>query len=203
MTRLHLLVAVGLTASATANPNAVGQLPVMGWSGYLAFLQGSGHCASAGASGYNETTFLETSAALEATGLRGLGYAYLNVDDCWLAENRTADGKLAADTGRFPHGMAWLADHAHAQGFKLGLYAAASLETCRKYPGSQGYEAVDAATFAGFGADSVKLDSCGNIDVILGPFLAHLAGSTPPHTRRVLRSPWRLCRLSGIGCLLD
>ena len=30
MTRLHLLVAVGLTASATANPNAVGQLPAPG-----------------------------------------------------------------------------------------------------------------------------------------------------------------------------
>ena len=166
---MRQLFAVGLAVSATANPNAVGQLPVMGWSGYLAFLQGSGHCSTAGASGYNETTFLETSAALEATGLRGLGYVYLNVDDCWLAENRTADGKLTADTGRFPHGMAWLADRAHAQGFKLGLYAAASLETCRKYPGSQGYEAVDAATFAGFGADFVKLDSCGNWALASGP----------------------------------
>jgi alpha-galactosidase len=164
-----MLVGVGLAVSAAANHNAVGQLPVMGWSGYLAFLQGSGHCATAGASGYNETLFLETSAALEATGLKSLGYVYLNVDDCWLAENRTTDGKLTADTSRFPHGMAWLADQAHERGFKLGLYAAASLKTCRKYPGSQGYEAVDAETFAGFGADFVKLDSCGNWALASGP----------------------------------
>jgi alpha-galactosidase len=60
-------------------------------------------------------------------------------------------------------------DRAHAQGFKLGRYAAASLETCRKFLGSQGHKAVDAATFASFGADFVKLDSCGNWALASGP----------------------------------
>lgn len=55
---------------------------------------------------------------------------------------------------------------AHSRGLKLGLYAAASLETCRNFPGSQGFEKVDAETFVGWGADFVKLDSCGG-------FLAH------------------------------
>ena len=57
--------------------------------------------------------------------------------------------------------MKWLADQAHSRQLKLGLYAAASIETCRQFPGSQGYEEVDAKTFAGWGADFAKLDSCG------------------------------------------
>lgn len=56
-----------------ANRNAVGQLPVMGWSGYLAFMQHSGHCDKAGAGGYNETTFVQTMDALKASGLAELG----------------------------------------------------------------------------------------------------------------------------------
>ena len=47
--------------------------------------------------------------ALKATGLSDLGYVYINADDCWIAENRTADGKLTHDVSRFPRGMAWLA----------------------------------------------------------------------------------------------
>jgi hypothetical protein len=33
--------------------------------------------------------------------------------------------------------MKYLADAAHKQKLKLGLYAAASVETCRAYPGSK------------------------------------------------------------------
>ena len=57
--------------------------------------------------------------------------------------------------------MAWLADQAHGRGLKLGLYAAASKFTCRNFPGSQSHEEVDAKTFMDWGADFVKLDSCG------------------------------------------
>ena len=55
---------------------------------------------------------------------------------------------MQADPTRFPKGMQYLADQAHSRQLKLGLYAAASKETCRSYPGSQGYEEVDAATYA-------------------------------------------------------
>lgn len=95
-------------------------------------MQNSGHCDKAGAGGYNETTFVQTMDALVSSGLKDAGYAkqlalnapnailfkplfrfptvsyeYLNADDCWIAENRTADGKLTWDVGRFPHGMPW------------------------------------------------------------------------------------------------
>lgn len=45
----------------------------------------------------------------------------------------------------------------------LCRYAAASVETCRQFPGSQGHEEVDAKTFANWGADFAKLDSCGGV----------------------------------------
>jgi hypothetical protein len=137
------------------------QTPVMGWSGYNRFMQNSGHCDKAGSSGYNETTVIETMEALISTPLAKAGYIYLNLDDCWIAENRTSDGKLTADPTRFPHGMKWLAEQAHSRGLKLGLYEAASIETCRQFPGSQTHEEIDALTLAEFGADFVKLDSCG------------------------------------------
>ena len=71
--------------------------------------------------------------------------------------------------------MTWLAKQAHTRNLKLGLYAAASVETCRRtpsmlprscelwtssdrllvtagqFPGSQGYEEVDAQSFADWG----------------------------------------------------
>eukprot|EP00035_Acanthoeca_spectabilis_P014665 m.284041 g.284041 ORF g.284041 m.284041 type:complete len:457 (-) comp16193_c0_seq1:40-1410(-) len=158
---MRLSFVVLLAQVTNANKNAVGQTPIMGWSGYNAFMQNSGHCDKAGAGGYNETTFVQTMDALVSSGLKDAGYEYLNADDCWIAENRTADGKLTWDVGRFPHGMPWLIDQAHSRGLKLGLYAAASTETCRQYPGSQGYEDIDAQTFAEWGADFAKLDSCG------------------------------------------
>ena len=112
-----------------SNPNAVGQLPIMGWSGYIALMQDSGHCDKAGAAGYNETTFQQTAVVLESTGLRDLGYTYMNLDDCWIADNRSSTGELQADPTRFPHGMKWLADLAHQKKLKLGLYAAALINT--------------------------------------------------------------------------
>merc|ERR1719174_1552236 len=123
----HAVIVFAMLKSVSfANHNAVGQLPIMGWSGYNAFMQNSGHCDQAGPGGYNETTFVETMDALKASGLADLGYTYVNADDCWIAENRTKEGRLDNDPVRFPHGMAWLADQAHQRGLHFGLYASAS-----------------------------------------------------------------------------
>lgn len=48
---------------------------------------------------------------LVSEGYAKLGYEYVIVDDCWLAKNRSADGKLVADTKRFPSGIKALADY--------------------------------------------------------------------------------------------
>ena len=79
-------------------------------------------------------------------------YVYLNLDDGWSERNRTADGRLAANKARFPSGIKALADYVHGKGLKFGIYGDAGSMTCAKYPGSLGYEEVDAQTFAEWGA---------------------------------------------------
>jgi hypothetical protein len=45
---------------------------------------------------------------------------YVNIDDCWANWNRTADGKLAPNSTRFPSGMKALANYVESKGLKLG-----------------------------------------------------------------------------------
>lgn len=77
---------------------------------------------------------------------------YLNLDDGWSNLKRGPDGRLAANTTRFPSGMKALADYVHSKGLKFGIYADAGDKTCARYPGSLGHEELDAKTFAGWGA---------------------------------------------------
>ena len=44
-------------------------------------------------------------------GYKDAGYEYVNIDDCWLAKERAADGQLQADPDRFPNGIKALADY--------------------------------------------------------------------------------------------
>lgn len=48
-------------------------------------------------------------------GYKDVGYEYVNLDDCWLAASRDAQGRLQPDPARFPHGMKWLADYVGAK----------------------------------------------------------------------------------------
>jgi len=48
----------------------------------------------------------------------------------------------------------------HARGLKLGLYADVGTKTCAGYPGSLQYIDLDAATFADWRIDMLKLDGC-------------------------------------------
>jgi hypothetical protein len=51
-----------------------------------------------------------------------VGYNRVNVDDCWAAMSRAANGSLVPDPTRFPHGMDGLAQYMHDRGLLLGLY---------------------------------------------------------------------------------
>ncbi len=55
--------------------------------------------------------------------------------------------------------MKALADYAHARGLNFGLYSSNSPKTCDQRPGSWGFEELDAATYAGWGVDLLKLVS--------------------------------------------
>jgi alpha-galactosidase len=44
-------------------------------------------------------------------GYKDVGYEYVIIDDCWLDNDRAADGRLQAHATQFPSGMKALADY--------------------------------------------------------------------------------------------
>lgn len=78
----------------------------------------------------------------------------------WILKHTSPPGQLQPDPSRFPSGMASLASYVHSKGLKFGLYGDAGTATCGGYAGSEGYEAIDAATLAAWGVDYWKLDGC-------------------------------------------
>eukprot|EP01043_Picozoa_sp_COSAG02_P052903 COSAG02_NODE_5771_length_4050_cov_2.519109_3_plen_154_part_00 len=71
---------------------------------------------------------------------------------------------LVPDADKFPHGMASLADYVHSKGLLLGIYTSRGSHTCQGRPGSKGFEDIDAQTFASWGVDYLKEDSCKDAD---------------------------------------
>lgn len=61
---------------------------------------------------------------LVSQGYRDLGYNIISLDDCWLARERDARGRLQPDQHRFPSGIAALADYVciSAEDFFLSLH---------------------------------------------------------------------------------
>ncbi|KAF9784829.1 hypothetical protein IL306_006997 [Fusarium sp. DS 682] len=127
------------------------QKPQMGWNSWNSFKLN-----------VSDELIRSTADALVDTGLAKLGYDYVLIDDGWQDDKRDGDGKLAANHTRFPDGIPATASYVHAKGLKLGIYSDAGIFTCGKlYPGSHGYEELDAQTFADWGIDYLKYDNCG------------------------------------------
>jgi alpha-N-acetylgalactosaminidase len=85
-------------------------------------------------------------------GYKEAGYEYVNLDDCWQAEERAANGHLQAHPENFPSGIKALADYAHGKGLKLGLYTAMGNGTCANDDGRG--EAL------GLGCDFTQIPAC-------------------------------------------
>ena len=49
--------------------------------------------------------------------------------------------------------MKALGDYMHAKNVRFGTYSDAGTRTCGGFPGSKGYEEIDAKTFASWGVD--------------------------------------------------
>jgi len=152
-----LVVAVGTLAlapyprnapPASALDNGLALTPPMGWNPWNRF-----GCS------INAQLIRETADALVASGMRDAGYQYVVIDDCWQVA-RDGNGNLYADPERFPGGIQPLAAYVHERGLKLGIYTDAGRLTCERRPGSLGYEQQDAAAFAAWGVDYVKVDWC-------------------------------------------
>jgi alpha-galactosidase len=56
--------------------------------------------------------------------------------------------------------MKALTDYVHGKGLKVGIYSSPGPRTCQGLPGSQGFEEIDARTWAGWGFDLLKYDWC-------------------------------------------
>ena len=97
---------------------------------------------------------------LISSGMAAAGYTSLNIDDCWEAEERTADGQLTYNATKFPSGIKAFGDYLHSLNLTFGLYTSSGPATCQGYPGSWQHEAEDALTFASWGVDYLKLDCC-------------------------------------------
>jgi alpha-galactosidase len=142
--------ASGSTTDTSQSYNGLALTPPMGWNSWYQY-----RC------GVTQAEVLANAQALVSSGLAKLGYDYVNLDDCWMAPQRTADGQLQGDLTTFPNGIAWLASQLHSMGLKLGLYESFGNTTCQGRPGSYGHYAQDAQTFASWGVDFLKFDYCG------------------------------------------
>lgn len=123
--------------------------PPMGWNSWNVFA----HEVTA-------EVVVRTAEQMVANGMRDLGYQYVNIDDFWHADRRAPDGRPLANPDTFPDGIAAVADAVHALGLKLGIYSDAGDMTCGRCFGGNGFEEVDARTYADWGVDLLKYDYC-------------------------------------------
>ena len=137
--------------SADVYSNGVAMTPPMGWSSWNLFRN---HIS--------EDLIKEIADAMAASGLAEAGYKYVNIDDCWQASERDAEGKLQADPIHFRSGIKALSEYVNSKGLKLGIYSSNGTLTCEDYPASLRHEAVDADTFAEWGVEYFKYDFCHN-----------------------------------------
>lgn len=146
-------------------------LPPMGWNSWNAL--------GCNTSKINERKLKSIINILVDSGLAGVGYKYVNIDDCWLDPAMTGGGQihkemnsttiasaprvgpLRADPDRFTSGsLKNISTYAHDRGLRFGTYLDAGLATCQGYAGSLGFEEDDARVLASWGVDYLKLDGC-------------------------------------------
>jgi alpha-galactosidase len=157
-TALTLTACVTASAGSTADaaPGSPALTPPLGWNSWNSF-----------GCGITEAQVRQAADAMVSSGMKGAGYQYVVVDDCWFDPQRDAAGNLRANPTKFPSGMKALGDYIHGKGLKFGIYQAPNEKTCAQgvgtYPGStgsKGHEVQDATTFASWGVDYLKYDWC-------------------------------------------
>lgn len=123
--------------------------PAMGWNSWNVFTKT-----------LDEKMIIDMADAMVKTGMRDLGYQYINMDDFWHADTRDSSGRPVPDPKKFPHGMKYVSDYVHSKGLKLGIYSCAGNMTCGRRFGGYTYEDIDAETYAEWGIDLLKYDYC-------------------------------------------
>jgi len=143
------VVQTSQSTSMAADGPVLAATPPMGWNSWNAFEKE-----------IDEKKIREIADAMVTSGMRDAGYEYLVIDDAWMAPERDGNGRLTGDPQRFPGGMKALGNYIHSKGLKFGIYQDRGELTCQGLPGSLQHEQIDMATFAEWGVDYIKLDSC-------------------------------------------
>jgi len=150
-----LLFVVRILAYNNGAPHS--RYPALGWSSWVALGPGAEHpkfdfC--------DEFSVKNSIDAFLAVGLYDAGYRHFHLDDCW-AGGRNETGFLYGEKDHWPNGMKPVIDYAHSKGLTFGLYTCAGSKTCvGGRPGSKDHWDQDAAVFAEWGVDWVKMDWC-------------------------------------------
>ncbi|HOW85824.1 MAG TPA: glycoside hydrolase family 27 protein [Candidatus Aminicenantes bacterium] len=183
------------TEAKTAQPPVLAPLPPMGFNTWNKF-----------GCDVDEKLIRETADAMVETGMLEAGYKYLVIDDCWQVD-RAADGRIIADPQRFPSGMKALADYVHGKGLLFGIYSDIGPKTCAGRPGAAGHFDLDAATYAEWGVDYIKVDWCNCDDLDAPAEYARFRGALDRAGRPIVLSicewgrndPWTWAK--GVGQL--
>ena len=126
-----------------------GVLPSMGWNSWNAF-----------GTGNTEQLTKAMVDSIVRLGLDKLGYRYVVLDDgCYLGER--VNGKLTSEPVKFPSGFSAIGDYVHKHGLKFGMYNDIGSKLCSgAYVGTCGHEKDDAASYAEWNIDFLKVDNC-------------------------------------------
>ena len=156
LTSTVCFLAIAMTAPALSwavdkdsGDSGLAMTPPMGWNSWNAFEKE-----------IDEEKIRAIADAMVSSGMRDAGYTYLVLDDAWMAKERDKDGRLVAEAKKFPNGMKAIGDYIHSKGLKYGIYQDRGKLTCQQLPGSFGHERIDMETFAQWGVDYIKMDSC-------------------------------------------
>lgn len=160
-TILALLVLVGCGGSIhqptiqTQN-SLLAATPPMGWNSWYSVQ-----------SKVSDADVRANADALVSSGLRDLGYIYVNIDLGWEG-TRDAFGVMHPNA-KFPD-MKALGDYIHSKGLKFGIYSSPGNPSCPDpqpdgtsitfQDGAFGHEQQDAGMYASWGVDYVKYDAC-------------------------------------------
>eukprot|EP00039_Didymoeca_costata_P021050 m.343237 g.343237 ORF g.343237 m.343237 type:complete len:490 (+) comp22544_c0_seq1:100-1569(+) len=147
--KVTIFLAMSLPTIVPALDNGVALTPPRGFSTWNAYPT----------TGIDEATSVRYLDAIVSAGLPSLNYTYFIVDEpCF--PGRAANGTLLENRTAWPNGISAFGARLREHGMKLGIYTCVGPTTCGGCIASEGHEDQDIATFAEWGVEYIKVDSC-------------------------------------------
>lgn len=180
---LSLEAAQAMRSSSPSNPQTGSEanripitLPPMGWSSWNSL-----------SNTVDSNVIMQQAKALASSGMKEVGYQYINIDEGWWLGERDQSDNIVVDAqqwpalqpGEVPGDMSNIVRFIHGLGLKAGIYTDAGEAGCSFYgpdlgppmlhTGSEGHYDQDFLKFAQWGFDYVKVDWCGGNKENLDP----------------------------------